>query len=499
MRSRFTYFLLLFTFLHLLTCSQNVKEEGNNKGKYHTEALTNAINALEMEEIMQNGTLSFCLYSVRTSERILAHNEKKSLNVASCIKAVTTATALDLLGENYRFQTALEYDGELKGGILRGNLYIKGYGDPSLASKLVNVPDLPQTLQVWAEEIKKAGIRQINGNIIADEALFGADVLPATWIWGDIGNYYGAFAGAINVQDNTYELFFQPGKLGEKAKIIKTEPSQPGLQFINLVKTAEAGSGDRASISGAPFTQLRVVNGTIPAGGIFSIKGAIPDPGLYLAEKLKVQLHKNAIKTSGTATSTRLIGLKGQEIALKRTRMYTHLSPALKDLIDATNLYSINHFAEAIFKACGLKLKKDAGNEAATLTLKEYWAAKKIDSKGMYLWDGSGLAFANAISAETLTRMLLEISKEKYFNDFYNSLPVSGVSGTMKTIGLGSKAHNNLRAKTGGMTRVAAFTGYFRTQQNELMAFTLIANNHTCDYKEIRHSLDKIIRLMAEI
>ena len=136
-----------------------------------------------------------------------------------------------------------------------------------MASKIIKSENLQALLNKWIKAIKNKGIQQIDGNIIADEDAYVTDVNPEEWIWGDMGNYFGAPAGALNVLDNTYRVYFRPGKLGDPAPIQRTEPNIPHMQFVNDVKTAKVGSGDQVVISGAPYDMVRYVQGTVPAGG----------------------------------------------------------------------------------------------------------------------------------------------------------------------------------------------------------------------------------------
>jgi D-alanyl-D-alanine carboxypeptidase/D-alanyl-D-alanine-endopeptidase (penicillin-binding protein 4) len=501
---KYTSFCLIFIFLNFLTCSQNTKEKpkqsvDSQSFNYNTAKLEKLLSQLSQDSILQTGSLGFSLISTRSGQEIMHTNGQKTFNVASCFKAITTATAWEVLGKDFRFQTDLKYDGVLQNGILKGNLYIQGYGDPTLGSQLMPNLGLESTLKLWLKKIQAVGIKQIEGMIIADESLFAGNTIPAEWNWGDVGNYYGAPAGAINVLDNTYKLFFRPGKVGTITQIIKTEPHLPDIQWINEVKTAEANSGDQASIQGAPYTNLRLAIGTIPAGGIFSIKGALPDPAFYLAKRLTQVLRFAGVSVSEEASTSRLLLLKGKSLPNSRKLIHRHLSPGLKEIIDFTNYYSVNLYAEALLKAIGLKIKQKASTIAGAKAIQEFWQKKGLDMRGFYLTDGSGMALANGICPRQLSRILGLLTKEKYFNFFYSSMPVAGISGTMKEVGAGSKAQNNLRAKTGGMTRVIAYTGYFKTKSGELMAFTLVANQYTCKYKEIKKRMEAILIQMMEV
>jgi D-alanyl-D-alanine carboxypeptidase/D-alanyl-D-alanine-endopeptidase (penicillin-binding protein 4) len=483
--------------LYLLTCSQSSKRPENTLSP---QEFTQNLNALAQDSILQAGSLALCVQRVADRKVLIDFNAGKILNTASCQKAITTATALEILGENFAFATDIEYDGQITNGVLNGNLYIKGYGDPTLGSQIIPKLDLSVTLAVWTKKIAQAGIRKITGSVIADEEFFNADVMPSHWIWSDMGNYFGAPAMALNVMDNTFRLYFRPSKLGQSASLIRTEPAIPQIKLINEVKTAPANTGDNASIAGAPYDEVRYVTGTIPAGGLFFIKGAMPDPALWLVQHLTERLNYAGISISQKATSIRLLklGKKGTG-GNPRKLIHRHQSPTLSRIVEYTNLYSVNLYAEAILKRIGWAISKEATTQAGIKAVKDFWAKRGIRREIFWMLDGSGLSMANGITALQMTEILSKMTQEKAFNAFYASLPIAGVSGTMKGIGTNTPLQNNLRAKTGGMTRVLAYTGYYKNAKGQLHTFTLIANQFTCKsalmQKRLTELLTQVVRL----
>lgn len=495
MRALFYYFLLL-TSLPLLTCSQKMTEENTGNP---LENLQTALEDLEKDKVLSNGSLAFSLKSTQDPKTILELNAHKTLNVASCMKAITTATALDILGKDFTYKTYLEYDGNIQNGVLEGNIYIRGTGDPTLGTRFMKAQNLEVLLNTWTQKIRSKGIKKIAGQVIADESYFSGNPAPMGWIWGDMGNYFGASAQAINVKDNTYRLYFKTnGSIGEEASLWKTDP-KVDIHFHNQVKIAQAGTGDNAYISSSPYSSVAFLEGTVPQGTHFSIRGAITDPALFLAKALEKKLKQNQINITDKATTSRLLIEQGDKINPQRITLATHTSPNVKKIVDFTNLYSVNLYAEALLKAMGKQEKNEDATTSATQLVQEYWKNRGVDIKAWYMQDGSGLSQSNGITANHLTDIFKVIAKERYFQDFYTSLPIAGVSGTMARLGKNSKAYNNLRAKTGGMTRVFALVGYFKNSQGKLMSFSLIANQYTCTYAEIKQKLSKILTLMCEI
>ena len=491
-----------------LACSQDNTQQtqmaqhtlpGNPSPEYNLQQLEAALDKLSQNTILTHGDLAFSLRKAQSGEVLLEKQAEKTMVFASCIKAITTATALDILGADYKFETKLEYSGNIENGTLKGDVFIRGNGDPSLASNIIKSENLQTILNKWITAIKNKGIQKIEGNIIADEDAYVTDINPEEWIWGDMGNYFGAPAGALNVLDNTYKLWFRPGKLGDSAPILRTEPSIPNMQFVNDVKTAKVGSGDQVVISGAPYDLARYAMGTVPVGGLFSVKGSIPDPGLYLAQALRGKLDASGVQVMAKSTSTRILKLAGESYSSKRNLIYQQKSPSLKTIVNYTNRYSVNLFAEALLKAIAKKTKNEASNRAGIEAIVEYWEKQGLDTEGFYLKDGSGLARANGLTTNQLSEIFHLITKQNYFDDFYSSLPVAGVSGTMYSVGGGTALQNNLRAKSGGMSRVLAYVGYFKTKSGELMSFAIVVNNYTCKYQEIKKNLVDVMLTMVSI
>jgi len=489
---------LIFFLILLLTC-QNSENQAEQLEPLDIPKMQSLIDSLNQDPELKHGKWALCIKSAETGQTLLEHQSQLTLNVASSLKTVTTMAALELLGSDFRFKTYLEYDGKIENGVLKGNLYIRGGGDPTLGSKLIANLKLDNTLAQWVGKVKGLGIRKIEGAIIADEEIFDENTIPYGWIWGDVGNYYGSPAGAINIFDNVYKLYFQPGdSVGATTKVLKTEPFIPHLKFVNDVKTANYGTGDQSIIYGAPYTNTRYTNGTIPMGGTFSVKGSIPDPGLLLASNFRETLKKSGIEISGPFKTTRLMRAENEKINKKRTLIHTHFSPSLTSISKWINLYSVNLYAEAIIKTLGLRETSMRNTMGGSKVIKEFWQKQGIDMTGFHMYDGSGLSLYNGITASQITDMLYLFRKKKSFQSFYASLPVAGVSGTMSGLCRGTPAQGNIHAKTGGMTRVISFVGYFTSRSGEVLTFALIANQYSCSYKEMQKKFEKIMIEMVQ-
>lgn len=459
------------------------------------------IEKLKNDSDLSHASWGICVMRTKTGETITQYNDNISLTPASTLKAVTTAAGLSILGSDYTYQTTLEYDGvyDSINGIIKGNLYIKGSGDPTIESQYFKNKDTPTPLtQKWAEELKAKGIKKIEGAIIADASAFEFETVPSTWIWGDMGNYYGAGASGLSYMDNMYTLYFKSGKSGDTTSITKTEPELLNLRINNYVKAN--GSDDNAYIYGAPYSYERYVTGTIPPYKTdFDVKGSMPDPPYFFAYQLSQSLLNSGVEVVHSPTSLRILQLNNSYRPQARKKLLIYTSPTLDKIVYFTNLNSNNLFAEHILKTIALKIQGRGSENTGTDEVLKFWKAKGINTGGMYMQDGCGLSRGNSITPNQLASVFRLMTLDSAYTSFYNSLPVAGKTGTMVRLCKGTFAENNLRAKTGSLSRVRSFAGYVTTKNEEQLCFSIIVNNYDCSSAEIRKKLERLMVLIAEI
>jgi D-alanyl-D-alanine carboxypeptidase/D-alanyl-D-alanine-endopeptidase (penicillin-binding protein 4) len=407
---------------------------------------------------MKTSSYGACIIDVKTGEIVAQHDMNRSLITASTMKIVTTATALALLGEDYRYKTLLEYEGEIKDGILYGNIFIKGGGDPSLGSNRFGANNsMSQVLARWGAEIKKLGITKIEGKIIGDASIFHSQSIPDNWPWADIGNYYGAGAVGLCLNENMYEIHLKTGKKqGEPVVLKYWDETMRDLQFVTEATTGEAGSGDNSYIYGAPYTTLRYIRGTLPPNeSDFVIKGSIPDP--------------------------------------VRKTIFTQFSPPLRDIIHWTNQKSVNLFAECLLNTIGLVKTGLGSTKAGLAEVLKYWENKGIPTEGMFLQDGSGLSPNNTITPYQMATLLRKITQESYYGAFLSSLPIAGESGTLASMCKDTPAEGRIQAKSGYMSRVRCYAGYATTLSGRRLAFAFFGNNYSDSPRKMKEKWEDLM------
>lgn len=449
---------------------------------------------------LKHASVSFEVIDLATGNTVASHNSELVLPTASTAKLFSTATALELLGENYRPETRIYADGEIdSSGTLHGNIWIRGGGDPTLGSKYYNSDGHERDfLYVWADNLKKKGIKKIEGGIIADASEFGYKGAPDGWNWVDMGNYYGAGPSGLTIFDNLVEYSFNvSGKVGSTSTITSFKPAVPNMVVHNYV-TAASGGGDNAYIYGAPYSLDRFVTGTLPAGSsAFVVKGSLPDPEYQFAYELQEVLRDRGIEILGTLNTAREMEINsGNWSYSKRNLLFSHYGETIGSIIDKTNERSINLFAEHLINLVGYQSNGDGSTENGLRVLENYWS-KKWSTSGMHVNDGSGLSRMNAISASNFTDLLKAMNDGSNGTRFKQSLPVAGVSGTMRNICKNQSGHGKIAAKSGSMTRIKSYAGYVDSSSGKKYAFALIVNNQTCSSSTLVDMMEVVFNAIA--
>jgi D-alanyl-D-alanine carboxypeptidase/D-alanyl-D-alanine-endopeptidase (penicillin-binding protein 4) len=428
----------------------------------------------------QQAAISLLVVDTEKRDTLIAHQPNLSLPSASTAKLFSTAAALEILGPNYRPKTLLYTDGSLnKEGELNGNLWIIGQGDPTLGSIYFNRDGEQQAfLQQWCDTLQQLGIKKINGNIICDGSDFGYEGIPDGWSWGDMGNYYGAGPSGLCVYDNMLRFYFKTSdQPGMAATLLRTFPEQKDLVFFNEIRSASV-QGDNSYIYGSPFSSNRWGRGTLPLNQPqFEVKGSLPDPEKQVGTELLQFLQKRGIIISGTVQTARMDSLYVKKVSKERLKLlYMHEGPTIGEIVNITNHHSINLFAEQLVCLAGYK-KTGVGTTSNGLDVIEKLFNASINTKGLYLKDGSGLSRSNGISAGNLVSLLLFMNQSQYKTAFFNSMPISGKSGTIKSVCVDQSCFGKVFAKSGTMSRIKSYAGYVRTNSGKLLAFAFILNN----------------------
>jgi len=482
--------LIIFIFFAgICTAQTKIDSIGINK-------LNGGLIALRADADLLHANWGFCIMDPKTGKVITAHESEKSLVPASSMKLITTIAGINLIGPDYKYKTLIQYDGVIsKDSVLSGNLYVKGSGDPTLGSDRIDGNlKYDSLLATWATIVKQKGINKINGKIIADASAFEDYATPGSWNWDDIGQYYGAGPYGLNINENTYTIYYS--STGSISRIDSIVPAIDGLTVFNDVKVG--GTGDAAFIYGAPDNYYRYVNGTIPTNRKrYPVDGSMPDPPIFLALEFKKALVEKGVEVMQQATTVYAMQREKIKINVERKLLYTHESAPLSEIIYHTNQKSNNLYAEAILKTLGKVQVSNGSREAGTRVVNNFYKNKGIDIVGMVAEDGSGLSRMNVFTTKQMCTILNMEMQQASFELFKNSLPIAGKTGTLKTMAVNTPAQGKVFAKSGSMSKVRSYSGYVQTKNGELLSFCVIINNYTCGSAEIKSKLEKLMILMA--
>ncbi len=410
--------------------------------------ITDALQELAMEPMLQSASWSFCAIDIKTGEVLAQRDMQRALIPASSMKTITTSTALGLYGKDFVFKTELQYDGQLTEGTLNGNIYLKTYGDPLLCSAS---PDAAMSYESFAamlaRVIRDVGIRTINGYIVADDMIFDASI-TSKW---------QPYSGLVSTS-----TVFTP------------------------TETAAISDGEE----GATTTKTTQVTSVVSSGG---------EPALQLAHYFRNNLTKSGIQiTMPTVTQRALLAANTASTA-QRFTMFTHNSAPLRYIVKRTNERSSNVFAEAILRSVAFREKGIATTYSGAQIAREYWTSKGLDLSSSSIQDGSGLSYSNYVSPYTFAKMLILINKDPQIKDaFYESLPLAGVSGTLEKYFHGMSGYGRIHAKTGTLTRVLSYTGYAPLADGRTVAFSMVVNNYSGAAYNMRQKLTQALSRLVE-
>jgi serine-type D-Ala-D-Ala carboxypeptidase/endopeptidase (penicillin-binding protein 4) len=422
------------------------------------------------------------IYSLDRGESLFELRADKLFVPASNLKVLTTAVALQTLGPNYRFPTQLYTDGTLKDGVLNGNLYIKGNGDPKFVTE-----------QMWllVNELKNIPVREITGNIIGDDSFFDNRKRVRTWIKNPGAQAYEAPLGALSFNFNTVQAYVTPGaKAGSKPMII-IEPDTDYITLDNQAKTLKPGKRSRLIVNRldrSGFDEITVSGGirlNQPRAQYFL---NITDPTQYTLSTLKKYLGHAGIHFNGKTEPGRV-----PETAME---LLTHESEPLTLALQGLNKFSNNFVAEQILKTIGAEKYGPPGTTLKGLkAFEEYLTMLGYRQDQYKVLDGSGLSRQNRLSPQLIIDVLRYVKNDLgVYPEFVSALGVMGVDGNVKNRMRGVKSSERARVKTGTLNFVSSLSGYFQSRDGETFAFSILMNSLKCSNGRVKKIQDQIIR-----
>ncbi|WP_173918176.1 D-alanyl-D-alanine carboxypeptidase/D-alanyl-D-alanine-endopeptidase [Halobacillus sp. Marseille-Q1614] len=484
--------IVLFFAVFLMFIPYPSYEEPQVSAFYENAALSDKLNVILTDEKLNGALAGVSVRSAETGELIYENDGDLRLKPASNMKLLTGAAALETLGTDYTFTTEVLADGERKGNgkMLQGDLYLKGKGDPTL---------MAEDLEAMAQSLKEKGIRQITGDLIADDTWYDDIRLSEDISWNDETNYTAAQISALTVSPNedydagTVIVEAHPSNTkGEPAEIIVT-PENDYVEIINKAETVAEDQEKDISIERTHGTNQIVIEGEIPVDGSRSRSWvAVDEPAGLALDLFHEALEEQGIKIKGEERTGKTP--KAAELLVSKDSM------PVEDLFIPFMKLSNNGHAEVLVKEMGRVVHEEGSWDKGLQVVEEFLADNGVNADTLRLRDGSGMSHVNNVPANEFSKLLYEVQEKDWFPAYLKSLPVAGdsdrfVGGTLRNRFDGTAAEGNIQAKTGSITAVTSLSGYVTTKDGEELVFSIVLNNYLGSVRAIE---DKIAVTLAE-
>ena len=453
------------------------------------QALTHALDHLVATTNLAHARVGIAVYSLTDHQEIYGHDPGALLNPASNVKLFTSAAALELLGPAFRFDTELyvSHAPDAK-GVIHGNLYVKGKGDPTFTT---------ERMHRLVDDLWQLGIRKITGHLVLDDTYFDDHRLGPGWEQDDSDHAYIAPTGALSFNYNSVAVHVRPGPRVWHRAVVTVDPDSRYFIVKNRVVTGSRRSRRRhftASVDDGIHQEIEV-HGVEPInrdGAVYYRR--VGNPPIYFGDTLVAFLGRRGIRVSHHQP---VLGAVPDAAEL----LYRSESHRLADIVETMDKVSNNHMAEQILKTLGAEVMGVPGSWPKGVAAVERWLAERVGvPRGSYVMkNGSGLNDTNRFSARQITEVLAHMWRHfQVMPEYVSALPVAGRDGTARYRLDGTPAAGILRAKTGTLENVSAFSGYVATADGEVLAFSILVNDYPGRYSQVIDGIDSVAEAISE-
>ncbi|RKF25603.1 D-alanyl-D-alanine carboxypeptidase/D-alanyl-D-alanine-endopeptidase [Micromonospora globbae] len=434
--------------------------------------LNATLDAILADARLDGAQASVVVADVATGQTLYDRNGDRRLVPASNTKLLTSTAAMALLGPDHRFTTDVRTSGKRRAGVVSGNLYLRGGGDPTM---------LAADYDALAAQVAASGVRVVTGNLVADDTRYDSTRLGPDWTWDDEPWYYAAQVSALTVAPDTdYDagtviVHAAPGRAGA-APVLTTTPPTSYLRFDNRATTVADGetsiSFEREHGGNTVVVTGQIAVGDEPASDWVTVW----EPTGYAADVFRAALKRHGVRVLGAT-------VLGRPTPSGATAVARHDSMPLAELMVPFLKLSNNGHAEVLTKEIGAVARGSGTWSAGLSAIAGYVAGAGMDTGTLRQRDGSGLSRRNLIPAGEFVDLLTAVRSEPWFDAWYAALPIAGqaerfVGGTLRSRMQGTPAAGNVHAKTGSLTGVSGLSGYVTDADGRVLAFSILLNNY---------------------
>ncbi|WP_296223814.1 D-alanyl-D-alanine carboxypeptidase/D-alanyl-D-alanine endopeptidase [Ralstonia sp. UBA689] len=421
------------------------------------------------------------VFVVRTGSAtpILQWNADIGMSPASTMKLLTTFAGLDLLGPDFRWKTSAYADNQPDRGVLSGNLYLRGQGDPKL---------IPEELVKLVNDVRRAGVDELAGNIVLDHTYFENGLSEAPPLDGDSARAYNVAPDALLYSFKTLTFTLTPDA-GNGSVNIDVSPPLAQLQIDNQLQVTRGGCGDWKTLSGANIatqTDGRVLasfDGRYAAAcgeRVFNI-AALTHADFIWGGFLALWQQAGG-KTRFTP------GIREGKVPRQAVLLATHYGPTLADVVHDIDKYSNNVMARQLFLTIGAEIgRKPASVQQSTEVINRWLARQNLTMPELVIENGSGLSRIERISARNMGRLLQQADANPNGGILRDALPVVGVDGTMRNRLTRAGVAGNAEIKTGTLNDVRAIAGYVEGENGQRFVVVSMINHPNASAGQAAH------------
>jgi len=474
-----------------------------------------------LEEAHAQKALWGVLVTDRDSGEILYElNADRFFTPASNAKIITTSLALATLGPTYQFRTTLESSGKFgEDGRLLGDLVFVGRGDPDLsnrkfpyAGKVEHDGVAEKVLAQMADDAIAKGLKEIDGDIIADDSYYPYDPYPAGWSVGDLYFTFGAPVSAIAFNDNSITVEVSPGlRVGDPA-VVAVEPAAAMGTFGHELRTGLADGKPEFGVVRQAGPQFLLLRGTIPLGHApIKLDLAMPDPAETVAAALKQVFEARGVRVTGTIRVKHappaeiypdapvVLGPAPLPTPADTIVFAVHISPPLSEIVRVTNKVSQNLHAELLLRAVAHEKKGFGVTDAGIWAEQDFLKMVGVADGDVVFTDGSGLSRDDLVTPRAVVQLLRWDAAQPWGADYISTFPIAGVDGTLETRLKDTVASGRIEAKTGALEHVRAISGFATTLHGERLIFSIFGNNNPQRGRDATAAADAIAVAMVEV